>query len=282
MKKIQALLKRGFTSVTIMVIPHDSIKSLSLKVPLAGLIVALMFAVIGGAYTLGLAVSGLRYKAMYGATAEKVDFYSAQFDQWNATVAALKMIEIRFRRLFSLDSKEQVLENVNTASIGSLEVPSLIANLRKTVETVDEIKSYLHIQKDIYTSTPRGFPVPGEISSGYGKRPDPFSGEVLFHTGVDISCAKNTPIRATADGIVSYAGWLQDSGNIVVLEHGFGFSTIYAHNQKNAVHIGQKVKRGDVIGYVGATGKATGAHLHYEVWKDGKNVNAEKYLSGRS
>ena len=282
MKKMRALLKRGFTSVTIMVIPHDSIRSINLKAPLALLVAALMLALVGGAYTLGLAVSGLKYKAMYGATVEKVNFYSAQFNQWNATVAALKMVELRFRRLFSLDSREAVLENVNIASIGSLEVPKLIANLRKTVETVDGIKGYLSVQKDIYTATPKGFPINGEISSGYGKRSDPFSGETVFHTGVDISCGANMPIRSTADGVVSYSGWMEDSGNVVVLEHGFGFSTVYAHNQKNTVRVGQLVKRGDVIGFVGSTGKATGPHLHYEVWKDGKNVNAEEYLPGRS
>lgn len=282
MKKMRALLKRGFTSVTIMVIPHDSIKAINVKAPLALLIVTLMLALVGGAYTLGLALSGLKYKAMYGATAEKASFYAAQFNQWNATVAALKMVEVRFRRLFSLDSKEEVLENVNTASIGSVEIPKLIANLRKTVETVDEIKSYLHVQKDIYTATPKGFPVTGEISSGYGKRSDPFSGETVFHTGIDISCETKMPIHATADGVVSYSGWMEEAGNIVVLEHGFGFSTVYAHNQKNAVRTGQMIKRGDVIGYVGSTGKATGPHLHYEVWKDGKNMNAEDYLPRRS
>jgi murein DD-endopeptidase MepM/ murein hydrolase activator NlpD len=157
-----------------------------------------------------------------------------------------------------------------------------ILELRKTIETVDEIKNYLRIQKDIYASTPKGFPAGGEITSDYGRRVDPFSGKDSFHTGIDISCDSRTPIKATADGMVSHSGWIEGSGNVVILEHGFGFSTVYAHNTSNLVKVGQKVKRGDVVGYVGSTGKSTGPHVHYEVWKNGKTVNAQKYLPRRS
>ncbi len=282
MKKMRVLLKKAFTSVTIMVIPHDSLKSLNLKIPMAGLIVAFLFAVIGGGYTLSLAVSGLKYKSQHSAMVEKVRFYSGQFYQWDSTVAGLKMVEQQFRRLFSLQSKEEVLENVDTSSIGSLEIPNLIAELKQTIETVDEIKQYLQVQKDIYVATPKGYPAAGDITSNYGKRSDPFSGETVFHTGIDISCNAKSPVRATADGVVSHSGWIQGSGNIVILEHGCGFSTVYAHNSTNKVKVGQTVKRGEVIGLVGSTGKSTGPHVHYEVWKDGKTVNARMYLPGRS
>jgi murein DD-endopeptidase MepM/ murein hydrolase activator NlpD len=155
--------------------------------------------------------------------------------------------------------------------------------LRETIETVAEIKEYLHIQKDIYASTPKGYPAKGEITSTYGTRQDPISGENAFHAGVDISCNSRTAIRATADGMVSYSGWMDGGdGNAVILEHGFGFSTVYAHNTANAVKAHQKVKRGDIIAYVGATGKATGPHVHYEVWKNGKRLDPQKYLAGRS
>jgi murein DD-endopeptidase MepM/ murein hydrolase activator NlpD len=282
MKNVRVLLKKAFTSVTIMVIPHDSLSSINLKFPMAGLIVAVLLAVIGGGYTLGLAVSGLKYKAQHSAMVEKVKYYSGQFYQWDRTVEALKMAENRFRWLFSLESKEAVLENVDKASVGSFEIPNLISELKKTIETVDEIKDYLRVQKDIYVATPKGYPAPGEITSHFGKRVDPFSGETVFHTGVDISCSIKTPIRATADGVVSHSGWIRDSGNVVILEHGCGFLSVYAHNTSNAVKVGQKVKRGDIIGYVGSTGKSTGPHVHYEVWKDGKAVNAQQYLTGRS
>lgn len=282
MKKIRVLLKKAFTSVTIMVIPHDSLKSINLKLPLFGLIVTILLAVVGGAFTLGLAVNGLEYKAQNSAMAEKVKFYSKQFYQWESTMAGLKTVETRFRRLFSLETKEDVLENMDTTSVGSLGMHERILELRKTIETVDEIKNYLRVQKDIYTSTPKGYPSEGEITSPYGKRMDPFSGDNAFHTGVDISCDARTPIRATADGMVSHSGWIEGSGNVVILEHGCGFSTVYAHNTRNAVKVGQKLKRGDIVGYVGSTGKSTGPHVHYEVWKDGKTVNPQPYLPRRS
>jgi murein DD-endopeptidase MepM/ murein hydrolase activator NlpD len=175
-----------------------------------------------------------------------------------------------------------VLETVDTSFSGSLDIPDIVDRLKKTTETVDEIKDYLRSQKDIYVATPRGFPVSGDITSGYGKRKDPVSGEPEFHSGLDISSSPGNPIQATADGVVSYSGWTQNSGYIVVLEHGYGYSTIYAHNKKNAVRVGQRVKTGEVIAYVGSTGKSTGPHVHYEVWKDGKNVNPFKYVNRRS
>ena len=256
MKRIRVLLKKAFTSVTIMVIPHDSLKAINLKIPLVGLLITILLAVIGGGYTLGLAVNGLEYKAQHTAMAEKVKFYSGQFYQWDSTVEGLKTVERRFRRLFSLESKEDVLENVDTVPVGSLELSNLISELKKTTETVDEIKDYLQVQKDIYVATPKGFPVEGDLTSRYGKRADPFSGETVFHTGIDISCNSKSPVRATADGVVSHSGWIESSGYVVILEHGCGFSTVYAHNTNNAVKVGTRVKRGDTIGYAGSTGKS--------------------------
>ncbi len=277
MKIIRMWLKKAFTSVTIMVIPHNNLRALSLKIPAAGLIGILLLASIGGGYIVHLAVSGLEYKNQHYAMTEKVDFYSEQFYQWASTMIALKEVEREFRQLFSFKTKEEVLENVNTSFVGSLEMPELFEELKRTIETVDEIKDYLRVQKDIYVATPRGYPVSGRITSPFGRRMDPISGEIAFHSGIDISGNLGSPVRATADGVVSHSGWTQKGGFVVVLEHGCGYTTVYAHNKTNAVKIGQKVKRGDVIGYLGSTGKSTGPHVHYEVWKDGKSVDAQQY-----
>ena len=99
---------------------------------------------------------------------------------------------------------------------------------------------------------------------------------------MDISAAPGNPVTATADGIVSFSGWNGGSGNLVVIEHGFGYSTFYAHNKMTAVKVGQRVKKGDVIAYVGSTGNTTGPHLHYEVWKNGSPVNPKSFIEGRS
>ena len=99
---------------------------------------------------------------------------------------------------------------------------------------------------------------------------------------MDISCSMKTPIHATADGVVSHSGWVNGSGQVVILEHGCGFSTIYAHNSSNVVRAGQKVHKGDIVAYVGMTGKTTGPHVHYEIWKDGRTINPQPYLYERA
>jgi murein DD-endopeptidase MepM/ murein hydrolase activator NlpD len=278
MSKIDRLYKRAMTPVSIMVIPHGNPRPLRLKIPALAILLSLLLLAVGAVQICGVVINGLKYPFL----ADQVEYYDKQFSQWSSTVTALRQVETDFRRIFSLKSKEEVLESIDTSYAGSVDLQQLMEEVRKTVERVDEIKDYLRIQKDIYRATPRGFPVEGNISSPYGKREDPFTGMPGFHSGVDISSSPGTPIQATADGIVSHAGWTPHSGYLVVIEHGCGFSTIYAHNKKNVVKVGQKVKRGDVIGYVGSSGKSTGPHVHYEIWEKGKNVNPNKYLQGRS
>ncbi len=99
-----------------------------------------------------------------------------------------------------------------------------------------------------------------------------------MHEGVDIAAPVGTPVVATADGIVSFAGPLSDYGNAVYIDHGHGFATFYAHNSRIRVREGQSVKRGNVIAYVGSTGRATGPHVHYEVHLNGAVLNPMKYI----
>jgi murein DD-endopeptidase MepM/ murein hydrolase activator NlpD len=278
MERIHFLFKKALTPVTIMVIPHETLKSLNLKVPVLGILLSFLFLAVGAVQTYRLVVNGLQYASLV----EKVNYYTQQFSQWNSTVTALKETEGDFRRIFSLNSRDQVLETIDTSYSGDIDIQNLMAELQKSVEKIDEIKDYLRIQKDLYLATPKGYPSEGNISSPFGNRDSPFTGIRTFHSGVDISASPGTPIRATADGMVSHSGWTQYSGYLVAIEHGCGFSTIYAHNKKNAVKVGQRVKRGHIIGYVGSSGKSTGPHVHYEIWEKGKSVNPHKFLQGRS
>jgi murein DD-endopeptidase MepM/ murein hydrolase activator NlpD len=278
MERIHFLFKKALTPVTIMVIPHETLKSLNLKVPLLGILLSLILLGVGAVQTYRVAVNGLQYAIMV----EKVNYYTQQFSQWNSTVTALKETEVDFRRIFSLNSRDQVLETIDTSYSGDIDIQNLMAELQKSVEKIDEIKDYLRIQKDFYLATPKGYPTEGKISSRFGHRESPFTGIRTFHSGVDISASPGTPVWATADGVVCHSGWTQYSGYLVAIEHGCGFSTIYAHNKKNVVKVGQRVKRGDIIGYVGSSGKSTGPHVHYEIWEKGKSVNPQKFLQGRS
>jgi len=281
-RKTRRFFKKAFASVTVMVIPHDHVRTLNLKVPVVLLICTLLMAIVGTGYLVNMTVKGISYRAQNLKMAETVKEYSDVFTEWNSTVETLKLAGNDFSQLFSLGSKEEVLEEaVDMNFAGSLDLPDLIAELQKQRQEVEGIKEYLQMQKDVYVSTPKGYPVTGcRNTSGYGMRSDPLDGKRKLHTGVDLACNQGTPIHATADGIVSHSGWTTDSGYVVVLEHGLGFSTIYAHNRSNAVKVGQQVRRGDLIGAVGATGRTTGPHVHYEVLKDGKTVNPAPYLAG--
>ena len=128
---------------------------------------------------------------------------------------------------------------------------------------------------DTPVTTPTGWPTDGFISSGYGLR---WNG-AEFHQGIDIAAEMGTPIVATADGVVTIAGWNAGGyGNMVDIDHGSGVSTRYGHASAVVVTAGQRVRRGQIIAYVGSTGHSTGPHLHYEVRLSGQPVNPTSYL----
>lgn len=275
---IKKLFKKAFTPITIMLIPHSKTRPFNFKFPFIGIFASAVLCCFGILYILTIAVNTFEYYRMKDA----LNYYSQQFIELKSTISALKKAEAEFKTLFSLGSKEKVLENMNTSDSGNIDMEELKQQIRKTIETVGDIKDYLHIQRDVYISTPKGLPVRGSISSYYGIRENPRGGYKEFHSGIDISSSPGNPVRATADGIVSFSGWSGGNGNLVVLEHGHGFSTFYAHNRVNNVKVGQKVRRGDVVGYVGSTGNSTGPHVHYEIWKDGRHINPKQYIERRS
>ena len=130
----------------------------------------------------------------------------------------------------------------------------------------------------LLASTPSLAPVSGFFSDGFGWRRDPIDGSREFHKGVDIVAPTGTPVRAAADGLVTAAGRMSGYGTMIHLAHGYGLGTRYGHLSRVVVAPGQRVKRGDVIGYVGSTGRSTGPHLHYEVFRTGNQVDPRKYL----
>lgn len=128
-------------------------------------------------------------------------------------------------------------------------------------------------------SAPIGVPLEGQITSGYGNRTSPFSGNQKFHSGIDIAITKHSPVVSTADGIVTFAGYRQGYGNTVEISHKLGFKTLFAHLSAPLVQVGQKVCREQIIGLVGMTGSTTGPHLHYEIKRNGIHKNPKPYLA---
>jgi murein DD-endopeptidase MepM/ murein hydrolase activator NlpD len=126
--------------------------------------------------------------------------------------------------------------------------------------------------------SPSLWPVDGNVTSSFGERQDPFNGEGAFHAGVDIGAPVGTPVRATADGAVEKAGWGTGYGREINIDHGHDLMTVYGHLSSIVVIEGQHVNRGQIIGYVGQSGRSTGPHLHYEVRVHDVAVNPHKYL----
>ncbi len=141
-----------------------------------------------------------------------------------------------------------------------------------------ELFKFLDEQKTVLASTPSMWPTRGWTSSRFGYRASPFTGKREFHKGIDISARMGSPVVATADGIVAFSGLDRGYGRTIVLKHGYGLKTRYAHLKKILVKKGQFVKRGEIVGLVGNSGRSTGPHLHYEVHLNGVPVNPMKYI----
>ena len=149
-----------------------------------------------------------------------------------------------------------------------------------SVQTIEkaELIEFFNQQKSLLAHTPSRWPTRGWISSRFGQRTSPFTNEREFHKGLDISTSKDSAILAPADGVVTSVRWDHGYGRIISINHDHGLITKYAHLEKALVKKGQYVKRGEKIALVGATGRTTGPHLHYEVHLNGAPVNPLRYI----
>jgi murein DD-endopeptidase MepM/ murein hydrolase activator NlpD len=164
------------------------------------------------------------------------------------------------------------------ADIFGEESAALTKRMENLDTSFDRLEQAWGERLKVLASTPSLAPVSGFFSDGFGWRRDPIDGAREFHKGVDIVASTGTPVRASADGLVTAAGRMAGYGAMIQVVHGFGMSTRYGHLSRVMVTPGQRVKRGDVIGLVGSTGRSTGPHLHYEVFRAGVQVDPRKYL----
>jgi murein DD-endopeptidase MepM/ murein hydrolase activator NlpD len=189
--------------------------------------------------------------------------------------------------------KEMLAKN-EIRLIQSLSNTELIENMRNQLNNLSlrmsfqsqsfvEITTMVKNKEKLLRAIPAIQPISNKnmkrVASGFGYRIDPLYKDFRLHAGLDFSAPTGTPIYATSDGVVQQAGFNTDGyGNKVVINHGYGFQTLYAHMVRVKAKVGQSVKRGEVIGYVGSTGKSTGSHLHYEVIKRGAKVDPVYYF----
>jgi hypothetical protein len=290
--------------MTFMIVPHDGGKPVQIKTNL--FMIHTMVLVFGGLLT---------WAAM--VVAKDVNYQLAELTQQRfkdnmreimgeletnrALLTRMSSVDSQFRKLLKLgDRKEvvtefsgmggpteedsarfsQLLQEKNDQLMGKVNANLKLDNQQAAQQEASfkEISVFLGKQSSILAATPSIWPIKGWITSGFGKRASPLTGEPGRHMGVDIANEVNTPIRATADGIVTYAGWESGYGRLVAIEHGYGYSTRYGHCARIDVKVGDEVTRGQIIGYVGSTGRSTGSHVHYEVRIHGMPVDPEKYL----
>jgi murein DD-endopeptidase MepM/ murein hydrolase activator NlpD len=216
------------------------------------------------------------------AIAARVGELQAQANRLNALgdrltrVGKLKDGEFNFGELPGQGGSESA-EDVPTGDLlSSLE--ALQAQFDDSGRQLSVIEALLFDQKLESKRTPAGMPAPGYISSGYGGRSDPFGRGRAHHLGIDIDANTGDPVTAAAEGVVSFSGVRNGYGNVVEIDHGNGYKTLYAHNSMNLVRAGDIVRAGQQIAKVGSTGRSTGSHLHFEVKLDGRQVNPRQYL----
>ncbi len=275
MTQLRRIVRMVFTPVTLLVVPHARTKTWSLRVPVVGIFFFFLMFLVGTAVVASLSVRTVEYHSMK----EQLQFITSHYREMQSTMSSLKKAEAELRHLFGLKTRKEVLLAADFTDSGSLDMDALTAQIHAAMESASEIKVFLAEQKDIFLATPLGWPTDGAVSSGYGSRKHPVTGAPGFHSGVDISVPHGSPVRSTADGIISYSGWTARSGHTVVVEHGHGFRTAYAHNRKNLVKVGQRVRRNESIAVSGSTGNSTGPHVHYEIWKHGRHVNPWDFIS---
>ncbi|MEI7594756.1 MAG: M23 family metallopeptidase [Bacteroidota bacterium] len=237
---------------------------------------------------------------------KEIELYKYQFKVMNDRINKLSLVskdlESRddniYRMIFEAEPVPKSVRNAGYGGADKYEKLQGYSNsdlLEETTKKIDKLSRQLYVQSKSFdeifdlvknktkmlASIPAILPVSlkrASIVSGYGYRIHPIFKAMRMHTGIDIAAAKGTPVYASGDGVVVGSGQDSGYGIAVNINHGYGYRTKYAHLSKAAVRQGQRVKRGDLIGYIGSTGLSTAPHLHYEVLKNGSTINPVNYF----
>lgn len=294
---------------TLMIIPRrkSAVKKISLSRSLVrGLFIGSVFAVLLTLYIVydyaGIKrdkVELARLRVQTREQSQQIKDFALKVDEFADRMEELKQFDKKIRILADYQTgRDKKLplgiggsssENTRIKDLLNQDQEKLIAEMHKSVGKLNndadiraksfaELMNFLREQKSVIASTPLIWPVRGWVTSEFGTRESPFSSGTEFHKGLDIATRMGKDVVATAEGFVTEAGYHTDDGNIIKIDHGHGFSTAYAHLSRIAVKQGIRVKRGDLIGYVGDSGRSTGSHLHYAVYINKIPVNPRKYL----
>jgi len=232
-----------------------------------------------------LQVENANYRDATGQLAAQVSSLQAAADTLIATAAVDPQAARAMERLppsithRAMGGGSGMLRGV-TDAVGSAEPAiGLLGDVLRIIEgQLDRFRPGAERRQALAAATPSIWPVTGGLTSSYGSRLDPFTGSHEFHAGLDISADAGQPVFATGDGTVETARWSGAFGNLVVIDHGYGIGTRYGHLARFAVGEGQQIRKGDVVGYVGSTGRSTSPHVHYELLLNGRPTNPLRLL----
>jgi len=257
-------------------------------VPYQAIFAVLALAVVGAISVVGIVSSYARMAwkvANYNTLRRETENLRSRYErlqktvnQTNSQLASLQMLAQEVTVAYGIKHKvEGPADLVSEAR--------LTPTMSETLENYDYLRnsklsrlSPSYGQRWQVNVIPSIWPVDGRLMGGFGSRTDPFSGEGAYHTGVDISAPSGTPVHAAADGRVQFAGFYNGYGRVVIVAHGGNYETYYAHLSAANVTEGQEVRRGEILGAVGSTGRSTGPHLHYEVRIGSAPVNPYRFL----
>lgn len=227
-----------------------------------------------------------------------IDRYAHDVNDLQQTISRLKLANEKLMVMAGVDAKTSAQMSfqgmggeTDTGEMAKLIQESeqtmlqKIDNLKKLKEAAvsqeelaQRLMEFFQDQKTLLAATPSVWPVKGWVTSEFGSRKSPFTGHAVMHEGLDIATKTGTPILAPADGVVAFAGFKDAFGRVLVIDHGYGYTTFYAHCSSLEKNVGDKVKRGDLIAHVGSSGRTTGPHLHYEVRANGIATNPTKFI----
>jgi murein DD-endopeptidase MepM/ murein hydrolase activator NlpD len=274
-------------SFTLIVVPHAKARFRKIQVPVklakwtAGLLSAgslVVSAIVVHYFWISVQVDELkRLRVENQSLAEKAKTYELNAGKLQAKVASLQKMVDKLGVMAGLD---QAPPDAKVGGVGgavgtestapsldpSFSLRSMAQDVQDLTQRSEKLESFYRDQQILLASTPSIWPVRGYLSSRFGNRLDPFTGQPDFHSGIDISTPLGTKVAAPADGVVISCSEKGAYGNSIIIDHGHGMVTRYGHLSGYAVRPGRRVKRGEVIGYVGNTGRSQAPHLHYEVW----------------
>jgi len=217
-----------------------------------------------------------------GVLRDRLAFYEAAVDSFRNFLGAVEQMDNKLRAAVNLNL---IPSDVRLMGVGGSQpvspVPAVDELIRRAgfeARSMAEIGAAIGQQQERLRCLPSIWPVQGWVSSGFGYRTDPFTGERAMHQGLDIVAPSGTPIVAPADGRVSFSGWKPGYGRVLEIDHGYGIQTFYGHCRSLLRSVGAQVKRGQVIATVGTSGLTTGPHLHYGVRRNGQWVNPADYI----